>query len=334
MGRRGVFLTIVAGLGLGTAGAVPAAGLELSLPPGAVMTREVRRPAEAYLVPTEPYADGRIPAIDAEGVFLQQAWRLDAPGVSSLQLQRPLRRQIVDAGYTIMLDCAARECGGFDFRFNTPVLPAPDMFVDLRDYRFLSARKAGADGQPDFVTVLVSQVSSSGFVQVIRVRQSAAGEDGLTVRADGTAPESPPPETAPSGGEADGPAPAAGSVAEALLEAGHVVLADLDFETGTVSLGPGPHASLQALAAFLKEDESRRVALVGHTDTVGGLDDNVALSRRRAAAVLERLVSEYGIPRVRLQAEGMGYLSPVASNRTQAGREANRRVEAVLLDTE
>lgn len=129
------------------------------------MIREVRRAAEAYLVPTDVFADGQIPAIDAEGFFLQQAWRLDAPGLTSLQLQRPLRRQIIEAGYSIMLDCAARECGGFDFRFNTPVLPAPDMFVDLRDYRFLSARKEGDDGLSDYVTVLVSQVSGSGYIQ-------------------------------------------------------------------------------------------------------------------------------------------------------------------------
>lgn len=306
--------------------ALPATALQLNLPGGATMTREVRKAAEAYLVPTEVYADGRIPAIDAEGFFLQQAWRLDAPGLTSLQLQRPLRQQIVEAGYTIMLDCAARECGGFDFRFNTNVLPAPDMFVDLRDYRFLSARKDGDDGVADYVSVLVSQVSGSGYIQIIRLAQSAEAADGLSVRADGDPAESVTTDAMS--------VQAAGPLAETLLQTGHVVLSDLDFETGTVSLGAGPHASLQALAVFLREDEQRRVALVGHTDTVGSLENNVALSRRRAAAVLERLVAEYDIPRTQLEAEGMGYLSPVAANLTEAGREANRRVEAVLLNTE
>lgn len=290
------------------------------------MIREVRRAAEAYLVPTDVFADGQIPAIDAEGFFLQQAWRLDAPGLTSLQLQRPLRRQIIEAGYSIMLDCAARECGGFDFRFNTPVLPAPDMFVDLRDYRFLSARKEGDDGLSDYVTVLVSQVSGSGYIQVIRLAQSEAATGSLTAE-DGAAAQ----ETVTTGAMPD---VVTGPLAERLLQSGHAVLSDLDFETGTVSLGPGPHPSLEALAAFLREDPERRVALVGHTDTVGTLENNTALSRRRAAAVLERLVSEYDIPRTQLEAEGMGYLAPVASNLTETGREANRRVEAVLLNTE
>lgn len=294
------------------------------------MTREVRRPAEAYLVPTDVYADGQIPAIDAEGFFLQQAWRLDAPGLTSLQLQRPLRRQIVEAGYSIMLDCAARECGGFDFRFNTPVLPAPDMFVDLRDYRFLSARKEGDDGVSDYVTVVVSQVSGSGYIQVIRLAQSEAATEIMDTDATGDV-DAPQAETVTTG---EVPATAKGPLAERLTQTGHAVLSDLDFETGTVSLGPGPHPSLQALAAFLREDPERRVALVGHTDTVGTLENNTALSRRRAAAVLERLVSDYDIPRIQLEAEGMGYLAPVASNLTDAGREANRRVEAVLLNTE
>lgn len=320
-----------AGLALVLLAAGGAGALELTLPPGAKMTREVRRPAESYAVPTDVYAEGRIPAIAAEGFFLQQAWRLDAPGMTSLQLLRPLRRQVVDAGYSIMLDCAARECGGFDFRFNTAVLPAPDMFVDLRDYRFLSARKEGEAGLSDYVTVLVSQVSGSGYIQVIRLAQSQAATEGL----DAAAEADPGDEGATSEPVSTGAMPAAaGPLGERLMQAGHAVLSDLDFETGTVSLGPGPHPSLRALAAFLREDPERRVALVGHTDSVGTLENNTALSRRRAAAVLERLVSDYGIPRRQLAAEGMGYLAPVASNLTEAGREANRRVEAVLLNTE
>jgi OOP family OmpA-OmpF porin len=74
-----------------------------------------------------------------------------------------------------------------------------------------------------------------------------------------------------------------------------------------------------------------RVALVGHTDATGSLDANIALSRKRAASVKDRLVRAYGIAVSRLDAEGMGYLAPIASNLTQAGRDANRRVEAVLL---
>jgi OOP family OmpA-OmpF porin len=72
------------------------------------------------------------------------------------------------------------------------------------------------------------------------------------------------------------------------------------------------------------------ISIVGHTDSSGGLDGNIAISRQRAAAVIKRLVVDFGAPRARLTAAGMGYLAPIASNLTQEGREANRRVEAVV----
>ena len=84
----------------------------------------------------------------------------------------------------------------------------------------------------------------------------------------------------------------------------------------------------------MRDNPVARIALVGHTDAVGALDGNIALSKRRAASVLERMVSAHGVPRERMDAEGMGYLSPVAPNTTPEGREANRRVEVILLNTE
>jgi len=301
----------------------PVLALDLVLPNSAVMTREVHREATAYFLPTGPFAHGVVPAIEIEGAFLQQAWRTEASGLTSLQLLHPLRQQIIAAGYDILLDCAALECGGFDFRFQTEVMPAPDMFVDLLDFRFLSARKGGGE----FMTVLVSRVSDAGYIQVIRLSEAALTADDLGVAQGGPAPDVAVPDRPP---EARGQL----GLDVALLSKGSVILRDLDFGSGSVSLGEGPFATLEALAAFLKKDESRRVALVGHTDTVGQLAANIELSQRRAASVLKRLVERYNIPRTQLEAEGMGYLAPVASNLTPEGREANRRVEAVLLNTE
>jgi OOP family OmpA-OmpF porin len=76
------------------------------------------------------------------------------------------------------------------------------------------------------------------------------------------------------------------------------------------------------------------VALVGHTDSSGTLGGNIALSKQRAGSVLERLVSDYGANRRQLEAEGMGYLSPIANNLTETGREANRRVEVIITSSE
>ena len=74
--------------------------------------------------------------------------------------------------------------------------------------------------------------------------------------------------------------------------------------------------------------------MVGHTDAVGGLDGNVALSRRRASSVRDRLVGKYGVAGAQVTSDGVGFLSPRATNLTEAGRERNRRVEVILTSTE
>ena len=73
--------------------------------------------------------------------------------------------------------------------------------------------------------------------------------------------------------------------------------------------------------------------MVGHTDAEGTLSGNLELSKKRAASVLERLVSAYRVPRAQLEAAGVGYLVPRASNLTEGGRDQNRRVEVVLTST-
>lgn len=69
--------------------------------------------------------------------------------------------------------------------------------------------------------------------------------------------------------------------------------------------------------------------VVGHTDNVGTLSSNMDLSKRRADAVVNVLVSKYGIDAKRLYAAGVGPLSPVVANKIEKGRAKNRRVELV-----
>ncbi|MEX0281245.1 MAG: OmpA family protein, partial [Arenibacterium sp.] len=110
-----------------------------------------------------------------------------------------------------------------------------------------------------------------------------------------------------------------------------MVLEDLDFGSGAARLREGPFASLSDLASYLQANPAMRVAIVGHTDNVGTLARNIALSKRRAEAVRARLIAAHDIAANRVDAEGMGYLAPLTTNLTLAGREANRRVEVILL---
>ncbi len=298
-----------------------AGALDLSLPTNATLTRKVDDPATTYFLPLAPFDDGVLPATEIEGDITLQAWRIEGQGLTTLQTLGPLRDQIAEAGYDILLDCGGQECGGFDFRFNTRVLPAPDMFVDLFDFRFLSARKGTSNGQAEYLTAMVSRAAGTGYVQLITIRPNGTGGAAISISLDTPDPE-------------QNPILSDSSIAQELMRKGHAILPDLVFASGSSTLEDGSYVSLEALAEFLRADPKSRVALVGHTDAVGALDGNIALSRKRAASVLERLAEQHQIPRDQMESNGMGYLSPVAPNLTPEGRKLNRRVEAVLLNTQ
>lgn len=300
----------------------PAAALNIDLPGNVELTREVDTQADTYFLPTSPVDNGAFQSKEIEGHVIRQAWRIEGEQISTLGLLGAIREQMQSQGYQILLDCTATECGGFDFRFGIEVLPAPQMFVDLFDFRFLSAQNPKVSGA-QYVSALVSRAGEVGYVQLVRV-----GSDGSAV-IDSPAPEpvkQPDPQLISlDTSETEG-------VAAFLVKHGHVILSDLVFATGSSSLESGDYVSLRELAKFLNEAPEREVVLVGHTDAVGAMDDNVALSRERAASVLERLIQDYGVNPDQLSSNGMGFLSPVAPNATDEGRRANRRVEAVLLN--
>lgn len=296
---------------------LPAFAVTLKLPGNATLTSEEVSAQDSYAMPVAPWAADGMPVEIVTGEVRKQAWRIEAAGLTTLQMLRPLEDQLTEAGFEVVFTCTDDACGGFDFRFETDVLPAPAMYVDLGDYRFIAALRTTEDAT-EVVSLLASRSSQAGFVQVIRAGVASpdpvAGAQAPALRAPVVA--------------------ITGDLAEALEAQGRFVLADLAFETGSAQLGDGTFASLQDLADYLFANPDRTVALVGHTDSVGSLDGNIGLSKRRAGSVLERLVSDYGVARRQLDAQGMGYLSPIAPNTTAEGRDANRRVEVIVTSTQ
>jgi outer membrane protein OmpA-like peptidoglycan-associated protein len=299
---------------------VQAAAVTLDMPGNATLMVEEVAGLDSYAMPTAAWTPTGLPVLTATGEVRKQAWRIDATGLTTLQLLQPLRDQLTDAGFEVLFTCTDDACGGFDFRFATPVLPAPAMHVDLGNYRFIATQRS-VDGSVELLSLLASRSSSAGFIQIIRV--------GVAKNAPMAAADEP----AVRGVRA-GVAITNGDLAQTLEDQGRFILLDLAFETGSAQLGDANFGSLHDLADYLIANPDLTVALVGHTDSVGSLDGNTALSKRRAGSVLERLVTTFNIPRHQLDAQGMGYLSPVASNLTQEGREANRRVEVIITSTE
>ncbi|MEO7547017.1 MAG: OmpA family protein, partial [Ramlibacter sp.] len=122
----------------------------------------------------------------------------------------------------------------------------------------------------------------------------------------------------------------AGEMDRSLGTTGKVAIYGILFDTGKADIKRESKASMDQIGALLKQKPALRLHVVGHTDSVGGFDANLALSRRRAEAVVADLVKDYGAARDRLTANGVASLAPVQSNADEGGRAKNRRVELVL----
>jgi OOP family OmpA-OmpF porin len=302
--QRGWCLVLAAAF-LASAGGLAAA--ELTLPAGAEPVSERGTALGVYQLPIGPETEDQVPVQRFEGRITRRTWRVPGNG-SALELLAPLRAQLLTQGYELHLDCSARDCGGFGFRFGIEVVPAPDMMVDISNYHFLSASR-GAEA----VSLLGSVAAGMGYVQLIDVRPQDVSETVLKPAAEPAVPARPV------------------ELAKLLDVRGHVVLTDLLFESGSTRLQDGSYASLRSLADYMQDNPQDRLLLVGHTDTVGTQAQNSRISENRAQSVKDRLVSDLGVQAERIEVAGAGYLAPIASNLTPEGREANRRVEAVLL---
>lgn len=122
----------------------------------------------------------------------------------------------------------------------------------------------------------------------------------------------------------------ADQIARSIADEGKAVFYGLYFDSGSSVLKAESAPTLVEMARWLKANPRNNVYIVGHTDMQGSVDGNMSLSRARAAAVVEALVKQQGIPAARLGSEGVGPYAPLSNNTSDAGRAKNRRVEMVL----
>jgi outer membrane protein OmpA-like peptidoglycan-associated protein len=116
----------------------------------------------------------------------------------------------------------------------------------------------------------------------------------------------------------------------AVAEPAEAVRVELDvkFDFDKAQVKQESYGDIKALADFMKQYPQTSTVVEGHTDSVGSDAYNQGLSERRASAVREVLVNQYGVESGRVQAVGYGESRPVADNATADGRAINRRVEA------
>ncbi len=105
---------------------------------------------------------------------------------------------------------------------------------------------------------------------------------------------------------------------------------DIQFEIAKNDIQRVNHEHMLVLATFLDKYPETRAVIEGHTDSVGNDADNLRLSQQRAQSVVDYLRSEHDIDGDRLTAVGYGETRPIADNDTDTGKQANRRINAVI----
>lgn len=222
---------------------------------------------------------------------------------TTLEIFRNYEQELKADGYEVLYQCALKACGS---QFHWTAVSGGLMIGVSEEQRYLAARKPRAEGDI-YVSLYMNQNKAAGKkaariqLDVIEVQPMQTG----MVTVDATA------------------------MAKGIGEEGHIAIYGIYFDTDKAEIKPESKPSLDEIAKLLKKVTTLKLIIVGHTDNQGTLAYNMGLSKRRAAAVVRALTTQYGIAPARLQSQGVAFLAPVASNRNEAGRAKNRRVELV-----
>jgi outer membrane protein OmpA-like peptidoglycan-associated protein len=158
--------------------------------------------------------------------------------------------------------------------------------------------------QPGYPLMLSWKLGSGSQLQVIKI----------------TYPQEPQPRKAEA-------KPAPSAMEEQLKEKKKVDIYGIYFDFASDHLKPESTPVLEEIAGVLRDNPEWSLTVNGHTDNIGGDVYNLDLSKRRAAAVKQALITHYHVTPERLSTDGFGASRPVDTNDTLAGRARNRRVE-------
>ena len=263
---------------------------------------------DSFSLPTGQVRDRRSGASSSqalEGRITRIQYR--APdGRSALEVFRNYQQSLQAGGFTSLYQCENQACGNdFSYALNPPSV----MHFSGKDQKYLGARLSRPTGDV-YVSVYTTAAYGVGganknrvftLLDVVEVKPMQTGQVVVDANA----------------------------MAREIAASGRVALYGIYFDSGKVDVKPESQDALVEIAKLMKQDAALKLLVVGHTDTAGAFDYNIELSRRRAQAVVQALVASHGVAAARLKPWGVGYASPVASNRADDGRAKNRRVELV-----
>lgn len=243
-------------------------------------------------------------------------------GRSALEVQRNYLQALTAAGFKPMISCEVEQCARLNLQGAISDLPRNAAWDEGNAvvsgifnsgnqpfFHYVSARKEVPGGTMYVQVGLVGSPKEppiNGRVrQFMQIIEPATLEDGkVLVDMKG--------------------------IQQGLQRDGKIALYGVHFDTGKAVIRDESSEQLKQMAAALKAEPSLKVFIVGHTDSQGDFESNIALSQRRAQAVVDALSTRHGIAANRLTARGVASLSPVSANTSEDGRAKNRRVELVV----
>jgi len=115
-----------------------------------------------------------------------------------------------------------------------------------------------------------------------------------------------------------------------IIVGSRIVLNNIFYDYDKATLRSESVAELDRLVSLLKNSNTLKIQISGHTDNKGSAEYNQNLSENRAKAVVDYLIQK-GIDKSRLEYKGYGFSRPIAPNDSDAGRQLNRRTEFEIL---
>lgn len=243
---------------------------------------------------------------DFEGEVTRIVYTMpDGESASVLQIARSFEQKLTGEGFEPILSCRNRDCGrglfsgGVRDSIWAPLVRKVGA-LSSNEVAIMTFARALEDSSSHIQIAVISGRVGSGIN--VNVVESAVFESKMIDAV---------------------------VMAESILETGRVSLDNIYFDFNESTLTTESDTALTEMARLLHDNPDIDIYIVGHTDNVGSYEFNLDLSRRRAQAVVDALVSQHGVDPAQVLAAGVGPLAPMASNATSDGQAQNRRVELV-----
>jgi OmpA-OmpF porin, OOP family len=218
-------------------------------------------------------------------------------------------------------------CAGYEVNTTRGNIPGYYIRSEMQvaDRAVEAARQAGKDKTcpAEFKAAEDAKINAYDVYRACKTEEGVALANKATAMANALCP--PPPFVA---AEAPlEPVPAAEPTPERMK---YCISLNIEYDIDKAEIRPQYNDEVARVGDFMKKYPTTTAVIEGYTDEVGSDEYNMQLSQRRAEGVVKNLVDKFAIDPSRLSAKGYGKTRPVTDNASDAGRQKNRRIDAII----